>query len=943
MKNTSNTLLNWMLGFLLFWADSSECLENGDNFTYTVVDSPRVDKTTSACSLRPHDTSAQELIQGYIAENLRLLKYTFNVKEDNSVFSPNSTEENMLLQPYKFVLALDATGKSLLTLKEYFQPLSLHTLGYGVAEIEVELIQVPPNCLTNVNTADLEKQFKLLIFRNFGNETLSTISGKEVCNQHIHATKAEVGIIIYSCCKIDVGDNLVCRNLEETVWINVLFTTILILQVIFVLYSPSFVPSLGRMGTKFLDFTYKPTKPLQLNIVKVDSNCVISDETFVKSRHFPFVKLETLKQAVRGQNCRILYSLFVRQVHLSVKANKILPDGYSPVSCIKFLKSFFVQCKIRHDLPGLAHCCKADIFSKSDCCELPWHKCLTPVMWLVVGVILVSPWLIRIWFFYAFEEDVLELSNRVLNKKGLTSAYPGSLTFYLTPKHVIFLLIYIIIPLEVIVFTFLPAAAKRKLKFTIQMSLKSMNETKKFDAFVSFIAHLLFPFEEFGVIGVLIFPLWLLAMPFGLIILSFLIFPVVNLIVRLLLNFVFYAAKFVNPELWQNDEANKGNGILWRCLHYIREKIIVVNRFEKRSRRNMIAHVISLAMCLLTIFMLLILVVECIAFYVECVIYIIIGIILNSRDVMKFLSLTVLITWYGYDCFSSVGAKYKSFAKVINSEIQDKLGPDLKEVAMQSKEVQKEQAFTLAAMDGTTVDRMNVVAGREGYLKWNASRLVLFLDSADIPYIPKDFFFKTANLGHFSCPGPVYKMYFNALVELIWITLFLGFVMLVILAFGDSNNISGANQTLATLASGFLPFVFRKFLVRSHSGPALDKGNLTWQTTLAEAIDGHVKRWTFTNLDIITTLPTDILNAPSQVNLSLPSKISVSDTVPENVDMIVKVRQGAPAENEEMEFWVRKAKEKKQETKYIWRSGQEENELTDGEGEAVELHEVIVS
>ena len=237
----------------------------------------------------------------------------------------------------------------------------------------------------------------------------------------------------------------------------------------------------------------------------------------------------------------------------------------------------------------------------------------------------------------------------------------------------------------------------------------------------------------------------------------------------------------------------------------------------------------------------------------------------------------------------------------------------------------------MPSKDGGVEERMAVFAGTEGFMKWNAKRLLLFLDKSDIPYIPKDFLFKAAKLGHFYCPGPVHLLYLKALVELLWITLFLGFVMLVILAFGEANNISAANQTLATLAGGFIPFAFRKCFAKSQSGPAIDKSNIRWRTTLAEAIENYSKRWTFSDFEISSCVPADTVDTPDQDSPTLvidnqPKFLRLNPAVPESADIIFKQREGT---NGKMEFWVRKAKKDKSKPNYIWRPRRKAEE-TDG-------------
>lgn len=928
--------VNIFVSLLATYIAIAQCQNTSEktNESYVVLTIYNNTKVVPNCALELDHSSTKEDVIQLAEEDVRQIKYKFNVKEDKGPFSTGKRHDTLLVHPYDFVLAAEGSGKALLMLQPYFQPMSLFTLGYGVTEVKVNLVQNPLNCLENVTAKSLEHKLKLLILKNFGNVTSTYLSEKSVCNQHIGVADSDIGIVKYSCCKLDSENHLMCNDLTETTWVYLLFTIITILQIVFVLYSPTFVPGGGRMGVKFIDYIYKPQTPLKLNIVTVDSNKVISDQRFIKTRQFSFIHLTNLKEKIRSIPDGILHTIFLKEIHLSVRASKLVPDGYTPVSFFRFIRKFFVRCHIRKDLPALKNCCNANMFKTFGCIEVSWVIFLTLLMRGVLVFLFILPWLARVWFYYTFEKNDRQIIRMQLEKHGLQQSYQSSLVVYLTPEHPLFIFIYVTITINASVYIFLPPVAKRKLKYTIQMSLKAMNSTRKFDSVISFIAHLLYPLEEFGIVGLLILPLWLLVLPFGMMILGYLLFPIINLTVRLFVNFIYYTVKFIKPDLHKTFSFN--NRILRRLCTKISkwaDDIIIVDKFEPRSRKNMMTHVVSLTMCMVTTFALLVLVVQCISFFVECAIYIIIGIILNSKDVMKYISLLVLIIWYAIDCFSAVSNRYSSFGKTINSEIQERVGDAVKAVAMCAKQDQKEQAFIVQENTADNDTRISLVAGTEGYLKWNAKRLLLFLDRDDIPYIPKDFLFKSAKLGHFGCPGPVYMMYFKALIELIWITMFLAFVMLVILAFGEANNISGANQTLATLASGFLPFVFRKFLIKPHSGPSLDKGNITWQTTLSEAIERYTKRWTITDFELMTCESTDNLNASDSTTYK-PKIINLTPTVPDNVDLIVKIRKGVNGE-EEMEFWARKIVEQKSSTKYIWTETQK-----DGQPIAIDVTEI---
>ena len=629
------------------------------NNSYVILTLNNITAETSKCLLElEHDSIKQDVIQ-LATENVRLVRYRFNVLKDNGPFSEGKSVETMLVQPYDFVLVSEGSGKALLMLQRYFQPMSLYTLSYGVAELSVNLIQEPQNCLNNETGKAVEQELKLLIFRNFGNETSNNLPGTNVCNQHIRATDMDKGTVKYSCCKLDKENHLICNDLEETIWVHLLFTIITVLQIAAVLYSPTFVPAGNRMWMSFIDYIYKPQTPLKLNAVTVDANKVISDERFVKTRQFSFIHLTNFKEQIQSIPNGILHTFFLKEIQLSVRASKLVPDGYTPVNILNFIRKFFVRCHIRRDLPALKRCCNSNIFKIFRCIEVSWVDFLKLLMRGVIVSLLISPWFVRLWFYYKFEEKDRQILENRLKSHGLQQSYTSSLLSYLTPWHSLFIFSYAVLIICASVYLFLPSVAKRKLKFTIQMSLKAMNNTRKFDSVVSFIAHLLYPLEEFGIVGILILPLWLLMLPFGLPILAYILFPIINLTARLFVNFIYYTVKFINPEYQKTFSFSSGirRRISAKLVNWA-DDIIVVNKYETGSRKHMMTHVISLTMCMLMTIALLVLVFQCVAFYVECVIYIIIGIILNSKDVMKYISLIVLIVWYAIDCFSAVSTYY---------------------------------------------------------------------------------------------------------------------------------------------------------------------------------------------------------------------------------------------------------------------------------------------
>lgn len=64
----------------------------------------------------------------------------------------------------------------------------------------------------------------------------------------------------------------------------------------------------------------------------------------------------------------------------------------------------------------------------------------------------------------------------------------------------------------------------------------------------------------------------------------------------------------------------------------------------------------------------------------------------------------------------------------------------------------------------------------------------------------------------YGAPGPVYLNLLAATGKFMIIVVFLMFVMLVVMAFGNLTAMSSTNTTLATLAGGFVPMLLKNVL-----------------------------------------------------------------------------------------------------------------------------------
>ena len=87
-------------------------------------------------------------------------------------------------------------------------------------------------------------------------------------------------------------------------------------------------------------------------------------------------------------------------------------------------------------------------------------------------------------------------------------------------------------------------------------------------------------------------------------------------------------------------------------------------------------------------------------------------------------------------------------------------------------------------------------------------------------------------------------MYLNLLAatgKFMIIVVFLMFVMIVVMAFGNVMAMSSTNTTLATLAGGFVPMLLKNVL--SSKGAKLSLKSISFKVTLTKRVMGRVVGW----------------------------------------------------------------------------------------------------
>lgn len=237
-----------------------------------------------------------------------------------------------------------------------------------------------------------------------------------------------------------------------------------------------------------------------------------------------------------------IYQVTFDRVRLSVKSRRLLGENYVPVGLLKMLYNNLFRCRIRRLAP-LKDCCNTDLLGRFNpgIRVIKWAACARAVAKLFLLVILILPWVLRVWVFFAFEDVSVSEKRAVADQLGLKTYFKGSLTLYLTPLHGFFVLIYVIFVTDSVVYGVLSTAMKEKFKMVLRKCLRDMRERSRVAVCAWGTRLLVVPFTMFGVVGLLLFlPYLLLVLPFALPVVAFYLFPALNLSVRLIIHFFLF-------------------------------------------------------------------------------------------------------------------------------------------------------------------------------------------------------------------------------------------------------------------------------------------------------------------------------------------------------------------------------------------------------------------
>ena len=791
-------------------------------------------------------------------------------------------------------------GRSLLFLRPQFEHLSLTTLSYETARMIITLTQTPNRCLSDQNVSTIEKNLRrlLVLDSKMSEKEDGIVESEYICNNHVHNVDSRVDFR-YVCCHDHerTMEHLHCEEMQNDFWMDLLFLCVFFIKIVVIMYSPFLIPeSLYRRKYAENDYEHILLKPIEIKIKKVTEDKKSSNSLH---RTVDIANVKRMKKfftLIKDAPIDKVIKLSLNKIVIKVRHDRLVPSNYVPVGILPIFYTMLMKCHIRKT-PSFARCCRGSVFGRgfvgaektnvtiddkdteqsndkifeNDALKMevnnnsrhPWYKCLRQFLRFLLLLTMSIPWIFRMYFFFHYEQSEAIDQRKAADIRNLTlPSFEWNLTYTLTPIHNMFLICYTIIVLDALVFGLVSSKIKKKLQFLMRKCLRDMHEMSRSKAFEWCTIVLLVPCEICGIFGFIVAGLYLvLALPIVVIVLAFYCLPTVSLTLRLLAHFFIYMTPMSGTccgrELFITFK--KKCNVIFTMFHLnmISDSIICFQRPESISFKNRFLQIFVLLACLLTVFSFVLLTMETLIFFIEMILYTVIGIIMNATAMLKYISLIFMLGLYARDCFKGVTDKYLEFNKTINSLIVDMNRVKVEAIASASVDEQRNTAFQIRSdrddniEDEQDKDVSNIrLVCKDGIPKWCVRRLILFLDRHDEPYLTEKFFFSTCYMDTIGVPGPLIQNMMHALWRFLCICAFLMFVVLIVLAFGDEYNISGTNQMLATLAGGFLPWVFSNILFKPRDPVALDVNNLSFKSNFKAKIEEYIQNWDIGDIEL---------------------------------------------------------------------------------------------
>ncbi|GFO30869.1 ankyrin repeat and socs box protein 2 [Plakobranchus ocellatus] len=563
----------------------------------------------------------------------------------------------------------------------------------------------------------------------------------------------------------------------------------------------------------------------------------------------------------------------ITELRIKVKGKRIIPENDPPTGLIRTIYDNLVRCKVKN-LGPFRDCCETSIYSKMEPKfrhKVTWHMFVQVMVKFLLLLLVPIPFYVRLFIYFQFEADEIRARDAAIKANGLTekfNLYRTNIIQYFSPVHGVFIATYIFYFLSGLVLGFADHAFREKLKDVARAAIGDMNAVAKTGVLGIIIRVVLYPFKRCGLLGFFVAPIYLpLIAPMCAIVLVLYCIPTVYLTLRL----PYHTKKLFGDSVAMAGAAENRRRLV--RMHKISKKISKMDRQAHRGGpaaqeescfpdewgwgglstvKSLLLQLFSSVFCLCILYSIALVFAESTGLFVEVMAFTMMGIIVNAGAVLKYVSMVLLVFVYMNDCYSNVYENYLTFNKTIMDDIIDRTTADIRKIASMPSTQQANTAFQVKCIDEEK-DHAPSLNFDKKETRWRLGQLLLFLDCYDTPRIPLRLFQRLCQVQVSGAPGPVYINLLAATGKFMIIVIFLAFVMIVVMAFGNVYQMSSTNTTLATLAGGFVPMLLKNVL--NSKGAKLSLKTVSFKGQIDEIIDEYKQFWPVLDLLVERDIP----------------------------------------------------------------------------------------
>jgi len=808
-------------------------------------------------------------------------------------YSENPLLENMtqFYHANKWSRVTTSHGQTLLSLAFNYGILSMMTLTFGTNKRNIELVDEPVGCMGSATESQKIRTIRRLLMRDFrSTDNITLIDEERVCHEVV------VGINGYGhfkdrcyfkdplSFKIRVEDDA-----DSNFWLQLLYALLVIIKFALLLCGPSlFITTVESMAQDNVPYVVKLKDTLIKTICIAQKGTQLCTNITFKhvvdlrtKKGFPKLK-DAASDVIPGKPTKVKFS----QYDITVDYKRMLTENIVNVGLLDSLFRAIFKCKIRNVGP-FQNCCKMNMLAGCACAKkkpLPWIKFFRKFSNGILVVFIPFPYYLRLLIFYVCEYEEVMARKAIIKQNELSETYENSMIHYFTPTHPLFVIIYVIYGIMACMLAFMSRKQNegRLLKIIVGAfrDLKNLNWTETLSMVVS---NMLWPFKHFGLLGFLVgMVYWPIAIPFTILIALIYSLPTVYLTVRM----IFYSKsaiierarkrkknkpyqvsvktdqdmhKFEADALLEKsrivetpslDENNDDLGLddidnINPKEHFknLKDNISLASsilKYQATNWRRFTVYVFSAMLCIATLYSVVIVMAEVIGCLIEIIVFTIMGIIVNASTMLRYVMLIMMILIYSADCFNNMGKKYLKLNKALFNEVKGRI-KDIAEVTSLPSFMQENRGFKSQELGEQAEYESPDDLAEKPMNHWLINDLVLFIDSEDMPRIPRQLFDEVCQIRVAGVPGPVFRGLIEAFESFIKAVLFVLFVFIIVLTFGAVYKISSTNQTLATVLGGLLPMILRTFL--APPTPDVELGTVSFKSKLDEVIKNFCQKW----------------------------------------------------------------------------------------------------